>query len=172
MDQLAQLPIFQGFVIYLKPKDLSNLILTNRKFVRLTENKGVMKEYRQKYQEVILEASFPNDKFEGRIRTCNHLIEYYYEVSQNCCEDFEVCSYPDELSLVGRSLKFDQIDLVENGNCIIDFTGNNFAYSYSLILPLDGKEVVTITFFNSHNGYCAHNLNVKIDGQYKWNVAI
>lgn len=162
MDQHGQLPVFQGFVIYLEPKDLSNLILTNRKFAQLTENKGVMKEYNQKYQEVILEASFWNDKCVGRIRTRNHLIEYDYV--DEFLGEYGSISNPDDLSfLVGRSLKIDQIKVDDN----------------ELVLPLDGKEKVSLYFFfrvetyddssDDENNYI-QGLYVDLDGKPKWFV--
>lgn len=42
---------------------------------------------------------------------------------------------------------------------------------YALVFPLDRKEELRIYFSNSHNGYYVHNLDVKINGILKWNVA-
>lgn len=49
MEQLSYIPVFQSIIINLQPRDLSNFVLSSRKFVRLTENTGVMEEYRKKY---------------------------------------------------------------------------------------------------------------------------
>jgi hypothetical protein len=30
----------------------------------------------------------------------------------------------------------------------------------------------TIEFYNNHNGYYSHNLDIKIDGRTKWNLSL
>lgn len=169
MEQLSYIPVFQSIIINLQPRDLSNFVLSSRKFVRLTENKGVMEEYRKKYHETILKAFFLNDFFKGLIITTKHKIEYSYDDEQDCCENFDVWSVPENLSLIGRSLNFDKMDLM----LIEEECDDNLLEKtvYALVFPLDHKEELRIYFSNRHNGCYAHNLDVKINGKLKWNVA-
>ena len=115
-------------------------------------------------------------------------IEWWYDDDQNCCEDFGIDMSQSLSWLIGR--KFISISLVDLNKDTDYGDYNNRAI---LTLKLEREDIEnlpqidnlvkskireylwdtwTIEFYNNHNGYYSHNLDIKIDGRTKWYLSL
>lgn len=105
----------------------------------------------------ILSVESSDGNFNVTIKTDVGEIKWSFDDRQRCCEKFGVeLSQPLE-DLVGK--RFINVDF----DC----------YNLNAILTLrleDGDW--TANFYNRHNGYYAHNLDIIIDGKTKWNISL
>lgn len=112
------------------------------------------------------------------IKTDMCTIEWRYESGSKCCERFGVkMSHPTEW-LIGKKFKnvtFDDStlvihlemddlrqylqDLLQSGHKITEENLTNF-------------DKWTIEFYNHHNGYYCHNLDIFIDEKLVWNLSL
>lgn len=106
------------------------------------------------------------DLFSGRIVSEEFIIEWHYDKEELCCEDFGVMTTfgHDLKDLIGKSLS-NEIELD-------DFAGDEGG---ECTLKL-GKDL-SIDFYNWHNGYYTHNLDILVMDKYgmiihDWNVPI
>jgi hypothetical protein len=136
--------------------------------------------------------SVDGDGFWGSIKTEMGEIEWSYESSSKCCETFGTnMSHP--LSYL-TNRKFINISFDDNGFSAIlklkleeeedfpreklyeflDTNQDNMISTRAFKSFCDSidSNTWTIEFYNHHNGYYSHNLDVKIDGVTKWNLSL
>lgn len=139
--------------------------------------------------------SVDGDGFWGSIKTEIGEIEWSYESSSKCCEQFGTNMSQPLSYLTNR--KFVNISLDDNGRSatlklileqeedeeyfpreklyeFLDTNTNDMISTKNLINFCDSlnSNTWTIEFYNYHNGYYSHNLDVKIDGVTKWNLSL
>lgn len=116
----------------------------------------------------------------GKKRFTQTEISWKFENESCCCERYGVifddCSY----KLVGKTI--DKFDLIQT-SLVVDRTIHNIkgidfqnGYTFDLVYILkfdftDGSSW-SIIFYNEHNGYYDHNLDIFENGKIKWNVTI
>lgn len=107
-----------------------------------------------------------NDIFDATIKTDIGEIRWTFESDRSCCECFGVELSQPLASLVGKKLiNIDFNDVSEKDD--------SWTYTNTGILTIkleDGDW--TARFYNIHNGYYAHNLDIIIDGKTKWNISL
>ena len=112
--------------------------------------------------------SVKGDLFEGTIKTDVGEISWKYDREGQCCENYGVDVSNNDFSwLEGK--KMINFDLQESFKDLQYGDSDNHAI---LKLQLENNEVWTIDFSNCHNGYYSHNLDIFVDGQIKWNLAL
>ena len=137
--------------------------------------------------------SVDGDGFWGTIKTEIGEIEWSYESSSKCCEQFGTNMSQPLSCLTNR--KFVNISLDDNGCSatlkltlekedeyfpreklceFLDKNPYNLISTKNLVDFCDSLDsgTWTIEFYNYHNGYYSHNLDVKIDGVTKWNLSL
>ena len=136
--------------------------------------------------------SVDGDGFWGTIKTEIGEIEWSYESSSKCCEQFGTNMSQPLSYLTNR--KFVNISLDDNGCSatlkltfekeeefpreklyeFLDTNTNDMISTKNLVDFCDSLDsnTWTIEFYNYHNGYYSHNLDVKIDGVIKWNLSL
>lgn len=116
---------------------------------------------------------FNVDEFTGVIKTDKHIIKWEYDSVGNCCESFG--GYFDEESCflkIGSEIV--DIDIEElRKNCNIDHMCCNDGdmNGVNLIITMSNGDYKYF-FYNCHNGYYTHNLDVYVDEEIKFNVAL
>lgn len=141
----------------------------------------------------ILSIEIHDEKRQGfsvLIRTDIGDIGWWYDDHQSCCEDFGITMSQPLSWLIGR--KFISISLDDLTNHETEYY-NEYSNRAILTLKLESEDIEnlpqidnlvkskireylwdtwTIEFYNNHNGYYSHNLDVKIDGRTKWNLSL
>jgi len=143
----------------------------------------------------ILSVDGDDDGFYGRITTDIGEIQWSFDSDSKCCERFGTEMSQPLSWLVNR--KFINVDLKEENHSRAILTLKLEDESpYDIREDLEafisekesGEEITTadltkfmasftdcewtIEFYNNHNGYYPHNLDVTIDGTPKWNLAL
>lgn len=127
--------------------------------------------------------------FWGVIETDMCYFSWKYDSELKCCEDFGVqIDYPLS-ELEGkkfRNLDFDSssatltiyLDNDEDDNddvmdLVKELVDNKRSITRKeLSESIKAVNSVTIRFYNEHNGYYCHNLDILVDGSLKWNLAL
>lgn len=120
----------------------------------------------------ILRYEIHNEKadtiFSATIYTDIGEIKWVFESDSNCCEEFSIILDTTLSDLIGK--QFVNVDLETECTEKDDFSKST--KSAILILKLNEDKIWKARFFNYHNGYYSHNLDIFIDGKIKWNVAL
>lgn len=106
--------------------------------------------------------SFTGDLFNGAIETDVGRISWSFDDDCICSENFGVNSTHNLKELVGQSIINFDFEISDNQQ------EHNDA---ELRFNMEDKTVV-ITFYNEHNGYYEHNLDIYVDDKLKWNVSL
>lgn len=108
-----------------------------------------------------------SEMFVGTIKTGRHIISWFFEYDNDCCEVVCVEFDPSHDNLMGKRLNPTLFDAIEDSDNYSEY------YQCTLVLARD----LQIIFSNSHNGYYCHNLDIQIttlDGEtiHDWNVSL
>lgn len=105
--------------------------------------------------------------------------EWRFDGTRDCCEDFEVemdCYSIEQEDLIGSKIKSINIETFKESYPILNYeppyNDPTVHYYYgAVILQLQfGKYIVN--YYNGHNGYYCHNLDIIVNGKIKMNVAL
>ena len=147
----------------------------------------------------IISVDGDGNGFWASIKTEIGEIEWSYESSSKCCESFGTNMSQPLSYLTNR--KFINVSFDDNSNGgsatltlklekekedeelyfpreklyeFLDTNKDNIISTKNLINFCDclDSNTWTIEFYNNHNGYYSHNLDVKIDGLTKWNLSL
>jgi hypothetical protein len=110
-------------------------------------------------------------KFEGYLVTNQYTVKWDYDKKENCCEIFGVNMPTEDLTTwIGKEITQTKIIF----ECINNSTSNYDDEGAEWMLKL--SDDIWLVFYNFHNGYYTHNLDILItqgDKElHKWNVAI
>lgn len=131
------------------------------------------------------------DGFSVCIKTDIGEIRWNYESTSRCCERFGVEMSQPLSWLIDRKFENISLDVEEGNRAILTLkleelgTVNireqlkSFLDERKEVSPKDLNQFAdltdnkwTIEFYNYHNGYYSHNLDVVIDGTRKWNLSL
>jgi hypothetical protein len=141
--------------------------------------------------------SVDGDGFWATIKTEIGEIEWSYESSSKCCERFGTTMSQPLSFLTNRKFINISFDDSNRGSAtltlklekeedeelyfpreklyeFLETNKDNMISTKNLINFCDSLDsnTWTIEFYNYHNGYYSHNLDVKIDGLTKWNLSL
>ena len=135
---------------------------------------------------LITSVNYNKKGFYGEIITDMCKIHWVYESYQQCCEDFGVIFSRPLSEIEGK--RFKNIEFDDNILTIYcvepdddDITDNVYEFLKQrtkttredlISYFANDSYQVQIKFYNHHNGYYTHNLDIFIDDKLKWNVAI
>jgi len=137
-----------------------------------------------KVDKIISSIEIKDDGFTGKMSFVDQTeISWAFDKDNSCCEYFGVII--DDPKLVGKTLvKFDltQSDLIFNREIHknafsfsdwfkVDFQDGDTPHGQTLKFEFTDGSSWSIVFFNEHNGYYEHNLDVFENGKLKWNVS-
>ena len=125
-------------------------------------------------------TAIEQDGFIGKIVFGTTTLEWKYDSESRCCENFGVLFVPFDHNVLDKAI--DKFDLFAD-KITIDKTRPEHANSgfvdgetiedvQTLWLGFTDGTSYTISFYNIHNGYYSHNLDIIVNGSVHWNVAI
>jgi outer membrane cobalamin receptor len=98
--------------------------------------------------------------FDGSITTHRAKYEWYYSREQKCCESFGADFEGDFSELYGKFL------------LNVDLQYENSSSEATLVFDLSNDTQFKIRFYNRHNGYYTHTLNVYKNDKIIYNVSL
>lgn len=126
----------------------------------------------------ILSVEDGSNGFYVLIETDMCSIEWRYESAPKCCEKFGIKMSKPTNWLIGK--KFKNVTFCDT-TLTIHLEETDLRQYLKDLLQRDNEitekdltnlDEWTIEFYNKHNGYYCHNLDILIDGKIKWNVSI
>lgn len=167
---LLQYPVFLHFVDHLDLNDYYNLCLVNYDFYSMCVENGISKRFKDRVLNRVLDVIILEGGFLGEIVTEQFTLKWVYEDEYRCCERFYVNVHGIILLRNQYLIKYQMNDVnyVKSPGKGFDIVVNA---DVDIIFKTD-KYIFKVGFYNQHNGYYSHNLDVYIDDELKWNVSI